>query len=121
MSAAAGAATQRLDKFLWFARLTKSRSLAAKLCEAGAVTVAGQAMLKPHHRVRIGDLITVPQGRLIRTVHVVAFGTRRGPASEAQALYVETLPPSRLAQEAWTKLLDEPIPPETLSPRERAG
>jgi ribosome-associated heat shock protein Hsp15 len=123
------AATLRLDKWLWFARLTKSRSLAARLCEAGAVAIAGRAMLKPHHPVRIGDVVTVPQGRLIHTVRIVALGSRRGPASEARTLYVETLPPRRPAQEGWAKLLDdsadhEPTADasrETLLLRERAG
>jgi ribosome-associated heat shock protein Hsp15 len=123
------AATLRLDKWLWFARLTKSRSLAARLCEAGAVAIAGRAMLKPHHPVRIGDVVTVPQGRLIHTIRIVALGSRRGPAPEARTLYVETLPPRRLAQEGWTKLLDDSADDEstgnaareTISLRERAG
>ncbi len=108
------AATLRLDKWLWFARLTKSRSLAARLCEAGAVA---------------SDVVTVPQGRVIRTVHVAALGKRRGPATEARQLYLEPDPPQRLAQEAWTKLLDDSVDDaptatashETLSLRERAG
>jgi ribosome-associated heat shock protein Hsp15 len=123
------AATLRLDKWLWFARLTKSRSLAARLCEAGAVAIAGRATLKPHHPVRIGDVVTVPQGRVIRTVHVAALGKRRGPATEARQLYLEPDPPQRLPQEAWTKLLDDSVDDaptatashETLSLRERAG
>ncbi len=102
-----GAASLRLDKWLWFARLTKSRSLAARLCEAGAVTIAGRAMPKPRHPVRVGDIVTLPQGRVIRTVHVAALGNRRGPASEARQLYLEPNPPQRLAQEAWTLLLGE--------------
>jgi ribosome-associated heat shock protein Hsp15 len=123
------AATLRLDKWLWFARLTKSRSLAARLCEAGAVAIAGRATLKPHHPVRIGDVLTVPQGRVIRTVRILDLGSRRGPASEARTLYAETLPPRRLAQEGWTKMLDDSADDEptanasreTLSLRERAG
>jgi ribosome-associated heat shock protein Hsp15 len=127
---AGAAATLRLDKWLWFARLTKSRSLAARLCEAGAVAIAGRATLKPHHPVRIGDVVTVPQGRVIRTVHVAALGTRRGPATEARQLYLEPDPPrQQLGRAAWTKLLDDfgddeaadDASPETLSLRERAG
>jgi ribosome-associated heat shock protein Hsp15 len=124
------AASLRLDKWLWFARLTKSRSLAARLCEAGAVAIAGRAARKPHHPVRIGDVVTVPQGRLIHTVHVAALGTRRGPATEARQLYLEPNPPrQQLGREAWTKLLDDSVDDEatdnssqeTLSLRERAG
>jgi len=103
-----GAASLRLDKWLWFARLTKSRSLAARLCEAGAVTIAGRAMPKPHHPVRVCDIVTLPQGRVIRTVHVAALGSRRGPASEARQLYLEPNPPRLQAPtEDWTLLLGE--------------
>jgi ribosome-associated heat shock protein Hsp15 len=100
-------ATLRLDKWLWFARLAKTRSLAARLCAAGAVAVAGQTMRKPHHPVRVGDVVTLPQGRVIRTVHVAALGIRRGPASEARQLYLEPNPPQRPAAESWAPLLGE--------------
>ncbi len=99
--------TLRLDKWLWFARLAKTRSLAARLCAGGAVAIAGQAALKPHHRVRVGDTVTLPQGHFIRTVRVAALGTRRGPASEARRLYSEPVPPRRIAgNEDWMPLLD---------------
>jgi ribosome-associated heat shock protein Hsp15 len=107
MSEAEFTATLRLDKFLWFARLAKTRSLAARLCAAGAVAVAGQTVLKPGQRVRIGDVVTVPQGRLIRTVRIAALGSRRGPAAEARLLYTEPAPPLPIAREAWTSLFDE--------------
>jgi ribosome-associated heat shock protein Hsp15 len=107
MSGADSTATLRLDKFLWFARLAKTRSLAARLCAAGAVTIAGQTVLKPGQRVRIGDVVTVPQGRMIRTVRIAALGSRRGPAAEAQLLYTELAPPQPIAREAWTSLLGE--------------
>jgi len=105
---AGDAASLRLDKWLWFARLTKSRSLAARLCEAGAVTIAGRAMPKPRHPVRVGDIVTLPQGRVIRTVHVAALGNRRGPASEARQLYLEPNPPQqRPGRDDWTSLFDD--------------
>jgi ribosome-associated heat shock protein Hsp15 len=107
MSGAELTATLRLDKFLWFARLAKTRSLAARLCAAGAVAIAGQTVLKPGQRVRIGDVVTVPQGRMVRTVRIVALGSRRGPAAEAQLLYTELVPPQPIAREAWTSLLGE--------------
>jgi ribosome-associated heat shock protein Hsp15 len=119
MSEANGAATLRLDKFLWFARLARTRSLAARLCAAGAVAVAGQTVLKPGQRVRVGDVVTVPQGRMIRTVRVAALGSRRGPAGEARLLYVELAPPQPVAREAWTRLLGEEDDAPALP--ERAG
>jgi ribosome-associated heat shock protein Hsp15 len=103
----------RLDKWLWFARLAKTRSLAARLCAAGQVSVGGTATLKASHTVRVGDLVVVPQGPFIRTVRVLALGTRRGPAPEAQALYREEQPPVRArdiaaaSAEAWTPLLED--------------
>jgi ribosome-associated heat shock protein Hsp15 len=108
MTRGAETATLRLDKWLWFARLARTRSLAAKLCAAGHVAVAGRTIVKSGHPVRIGDIVTVPQGRLIRTVHVAALGTRRGPAAEARQLYREPNPPQhRPGQEEWISLLDD--------------
>ena len=85
----------RLDKWLWFARFFKSRSLATRLCSSGKLRVNGTATSKAHHAVRIGDVLTFPKGRDIRVVRVAALGERRGPAPEAQTLYEDLDPPSR--------------------------
>ena len=69
----------RLDQWLWFARFVKSRSLAARLCATGAVTVNGSPVKKANHTVRMGDIVVLPQGGWQRTVRVVALGIRRGP------------------------------------------
>jgi ribosome-associated heat shock protein Hsp15 len=82
-------ARRRLDQWLWFARFVKSRSLAARLCAEGAVNVNGIAVAKPNHALKPGDVVTLPQGPWQRTVQVVALGTRRGPAVEAQTLFRE--------------------------------
>ncbi|HZS85432.1 MAG TPA: RNA-binding S4 domain-containing protein [Stellaceae bacterium] len=100
-------ASLRLDKWLWFARLAKSRSLAAKLCAAGAVAVCGTPAAKAHQAVRVGDVVTVPRGRLVLTVRVLALGARRGPAREAQRLYQEEARREVLNAAAWTPLLEE--------------
>jgi ribosome-associated heat shock protein Hsp15 len=84
---------QRLDKWLWRARFFKTRTLAAKLCNGGHVRSGGNAISKAHHQVRIGDVLTFAQGRYIRVVKVLAVGARRGPASEARALYEDLNPP----------------------------
>lgn len=100
----------RLDKWLWFARFVKTRSLAAKLCGEGSVTIGGSVVLKPGHPVRVGDVLTVRQGRMLRRVSVLALGARRGPPAEARLLYAEIAPPLSLqAAEAaeWVRLLDE--------------
>src|SRR5690348_18254650 len=83
----------RLDKWLWFARFAKTRSLAAKLCSGGQVTVGGAAVAKPGHLVRLGDTVTIVHGRSLRRVTVLALGNRRGPPAEARLLYAEPEPP----------------------------
>ena len=100
----------RLDKWLWFARFARTRSLAAKLCTGGAVTVAGAVAEKPGQLVRVGDVVGIQQGRFARRVIVLALGERRGPAAEARGLYSEPEPPLRLdgaERRAWVALIDE--------------
>ncbi len=65
----------------------KSRALAAELAAKKRVRVNTQVVTKPHYRVRPGDVLTLPQGRTVRVVRVLALGERRGPASEARQLY----------------------------------
>jgi ribosome-associated heat shock protein Hsp15 len=102
-------ASRRLDQWLWFARLAKTRSFAARLCAAGAVTVNGVVARKPNQAVRIGDAVAAPQGAYRRAVRVLALGSRRGPASEARLLYEELAAPERVKETAaaWEPLLAE--------------
>ena len=104
--------SRRLDQWLWFARLVKSRSLAGRLCAEGAVSVNQAAVCKPNHATRIGDVVIVPQGPFRRTVRVLALGARRGPAIEARQLYEESSTPVRLSEPPleWTPLLADPEP-----------
>ena len=83
----------RLDKWLWYARVVKSRTLAAGLVEDGKVRVNRERVSKPSQTVRIGDVLTVSVGPRVRILEVAAIGARRGPAAEAQALYVDRSPP----------------------------
>jgi ribosome-associated heat shock protein Hsp15 len=83
----------RADKWLWFARFFKSRTLAGKLCTGGKLRINGAPVGKSHAVVRCGDVLTFPQGRDIRVIRVVMLGARRGPAAEAQALYEDLQPP----------------------------
>jgi len=101
------AATQRLDRWLWCARFVKSRSLAARLCTSERVTLGGAVVQKAHQAVRVGDHLTLHLGRFERRIEVLALAARRGPASEARMLYMETQPPIPLAspEEAWSPLL----------------
>ena len=108
-SASPAPASRRLDQWLWFARFVKSRSLAARLCAAAAITVNGVIIRKTNHPVRVGDTVVLPQGALCRTVRVVALGLRRGPAPEARLLYEEAAAPIRLPKliPEWVPLLAE--------------
>ncbi len=110
-------AKARLDQWLWFARFAKSRSLAARLCGAGAVTVNGSAVTKPNQAVRIGDIVVLPQGGWQYTVRVMALGVRRGPPSEARMLYEQASAALRLSAAAsdWVPLLDAGEPRDTRS------
>lgn len=87
----------RADKWLWFARFFKSRTLASRLCEAKRLRINGTLVAKAHATVKIGDVLTFPQARDIRVVRILALGARRGPASEAQGLYEDLSPPVRRA------------------------
>ncbi|HMB75136.1 MAG TPA: RNA-binding S4 domain-containing protein [Kiloniellaceae bacterium] len=88
-------ASLRLDKWLWYARFFKTRSLASRVCESGKVRLAGTPVSKTHQKIKCGDVLTFRQGEHIRVVRVLALGTRRGPAGEAQALYEDLAPPDR--------------------------
>ena len=87
--------TLRLDKWLWYARFFKTRSLATGVCNAGRLRIAGEIVSKANHKVRPGDILTFPQGRHIRVVKVLSLASRRGPAPEAQQLYEDLSPPSQ--------------------------
>ena len=82
----------RLDKWLWFARFLKSRTLAAGLCRSGRLRVNRQAVEKPHHLVRVGDMLTFPLADRVRVIEVLALAERRGP--EARVLYADHTPPA---------------------------
>jgi ribosome-associated heat shock protein Hsp15 len=109
--ASAPGGSQRLDKWLWFARFARTRSLAAKLCQSGLVKLAGEAVAKPNRAVRPGDVLAIPQGRVVRTVRVRGLGLRRGRPDEARALFEEIAEPAPrqpAPDEEWVPLLGEP-------------
>jgi ribosome-associated heat shock protein Hsp15 len=78
---------QRLDKWLWHARVVKSRSSAAALIEAGHVRINGVRERAPGHAVKAGDVLTVGLDRTVRILRIVGFAERRGDASAARVLY----------------------------------
>ncbi|MTJ79557.1 MAG: RNA-binding S4 domain-containing protein [Telmatospirillum sp.] len=91
---------QRIDKWLWFARFCKSRSLAQTWIGDGLVWCNGERVVKASASLRPGDEIVFRQGRIWRRVAVVAMGERRGPAPEAATLY-DLLPPPDPPPEEW--------------------
>ena len=85
----------RVDKWFWYARFIKSRSLATKLCQSGKVRVNGDTIKKAHQGIRSGDVLTFPLGPNIRVIKILELGSRRGPAKEAQKLYKDLQPPGQ--------------------------
>jgi ribosome-associated heat shock protein Hsp15 len=79
----------RLDRYLFFIRLVKSRTLAHGLIEAGNVRIDGKRVSKTSEEVRVGSVIALPLHGKVRVLRVLALPTRRGPASEAQTCYEE--------------------------------
>jgi ribosome-associated heat shock protein Hsp15 len=89
----------RIDKWLWFARFCKSRSLAQQWIDDGEVLLNGVAVDKASRTVAIGDDLLFRQGRLWRRVEVLALADHRGPAPLAQTLYRDLPPPDRTPDE----------------------
>lgn len=86
-------ASQRLDKWLWFARVAKSRTLAATAVTDGKIKINRMKADKPSQAIKIGDVVTSRINRRVRVLRVAGLGHRRGPAAEAQELYEDLTPP----------------------------
>ena len=95
----------RVDKYLWFARFFKTRSLATKRANGGRIRINGNKIKKSSDTVRIGDILTFAQGNEIRVIRVLDLGTRRGPAQEAQSLYEDITPNEDTDEATRDKLL----------------
>ena len=95
----------RVDKYLWFARFFKTRSLATKRANGGRIRINGNKIKKSSDTVRIGDILTFAQGNEIRVIRVLNLGTRRGPAQEAQSLYEDITPNEATDEATRDKLL----------------
>ena len=80
---------QRLDKWLWHARLVKARTSAAALVEAGHVRINGVRETSPGHAIKAGDVLTVGLDRSVRVLKVIGFAERRGDAASARVLYLD--------------------------------
>jgi len=78
---------QRLDKWLWHARVVKARTSAAALIEAGRVRINGVRETSPGHAVKLGDVLTIGLDNSVRVLKVAGFSERRGDATAARVLY----------------------------------
>ena len=85
---------QRIDKWLWHARVVRTRSAAAALAVSGHVRVNGQRIDTAGRAVRLGDVVTVALDRSVRVLKVAAFAERRGPAESARLLAEDLMPVS---------------------------
>lgn len=97
MDAATSQPRQRIDKWLWHARIFKSRSLAAKLADSGKIRLETdgrkERIGKASQTVKPQDVLTFPRGNRVCVLRVLDIGKRRGPAPEAQLLYDDLSPP----------------------------
>ena len=98
----------RLDKWLWYARFFKTRSLATKFISSGKLRIDGNIVNKPHRQAQIGCVLTFILGEHTRVIKILDFGIRRGPAPEAQALYDDLAPliPRNQKEDSGTYRLD---------------
>ena len=88
---------QRIDKWLWHARVVRTRSAAASLAASGHVRINGQRVDAPSRAVRAGDVVTVALDRTVRVLKVLGFAERRGSADEARVLWEDLEPPAARA------------------------
>lgn len=95
---------QRVDKWLWFARLAKTRTAAQQLAVSGRVRLNGDKISVASRTLKPGDVLTVALSTRVVVAQVLAPGTRRGPATEARALYEDLSPPPPVRRA-------EPVPP----------
>lgn len=92
-------AKQRVDKWLFFARVVKSRTLAGKLAEAGKIRVNSNKINSASYQVKVEDVLTITLERKILVLKILAPGEKRGPYVEAKELY-EDLSPEPVKRDA---------------------
>ena len=83
---------QRIDKWLWHARVVRTRSAAASLAQAGHVRINGQRIAAASRPVRPGDVVTVALDRRVRVIKVIGFAERRSSSDAARSLYEDLAP-----------------------------
>lgn len=115
----APAAVQRIDQWLWFARIVKSRTLAHALIERGKVRLNRARLEKASQQVKAGDVITISLGPRVRVLEIKGIGPRRGPAAEASLLYAELTERYEVSKDPGVQLKDSTHPVPAAGPAGR--
>lgn len=110
---------QRVDQWLFFARIVKTRTLGATLVSDGKVRLNRERFEKPATTVRPGDVLTINLPDTVRVLKVLGSGNRRGPAPEAQTLYEDLNPPMPPAPPDPSQPIDPVREPGTGRPTKR--
>ena len=85
---------QRIDKWLWHARVVRTRSAAASMVGGGMVRLNNERVQQPSRPVRLGDVVTVALDRYVRILKVTGYAERRGSADIARGLFEDLTPPA---------------------------
>ncbi|MFG1348056.1 RNA-binding S4 domain-containing protein [Xanthobacter autotrophicus] len=80
---------QRLDRWIWHARVVRTREAAADLVRAGHVRLDGARVTSPSQQARAGQVLTIALDRTVRVLRITGFSQRRGDATSARALFDE--------------------------------
>tara|TARA_B100000073_G_scaffold318453_1_gene296586 strand:+ start:1114 stop:1524 length:411 start_codon:yes stop_codon:yes gene_type:complete len=109
--------TIRIDKWLWFARFFKNRTLSARIISQGKVRLNGKRISKPSTTLKKGDALTVSQGNTLRLVKVLELGKRRGPFREAVSLYDEIEEKIYVDEVVFSNQVPHLIPKKKIDPK----
>jgi ribosome-associated heat shock protein Hsp15 len=99
---------QRIDKWLWHARVVRTRSTAAALVSCGHVRLNGERCLAASRAVKAGDVVTIALDRAVRIMKVQGFAERRGDAQAARPLYQDLTPPAPASAPQASPAVREP-------------
>ena len=100
---------QRIDKWLWHARVVKTRSLAQKLVTSGKVRVDRNKISGASFQVTVGNVLTITLERQVKVLEIAGMSDRRGPFSEAQTLYKDLSPPPPVKKNKQTDEVNQPL------------
>lgn len=84
---------QRIDKWLWHARVARTRTAAANIVTSGKVRIDSKRITRASHQVQVGQVVTAPQGNHIRVLEITGLTARRISAAETELLYLDRSPP----------------------------